>query len=274
MNFLFADNDQLIEGLELVLWTLLTHNKNCNIYIATMSISVYERRNNSFHDYYAVTPEQREWITKIVKYLDYNSNVKFIDCEELYHKYLEGSVNEDTPFTPYTNLRLMADEMLPNVDHLFYLDSDIAIQGNLESMYHHYLFDNPYEYAISCCYSAFDGKGEDVAGVMLMNLAKMRQTGFLKKARALYMKNEYRFPDQMAIRDAGPGLRLPETYGYMEPLEEAPYDPVILHFTNHLTPKIYCKDRPNHVDYFYKRYPQFKYVQEGLAKLRSFHMYL
>ena len=78
----------------------------------------------------------------------------------------------------------------------------------------------------------------------------------------------------MAIRDTGTGMRLPETYGYMEPLEECKYNPIILHFTNHLTPKIYSKDRPNNVEYFYKRYPQFKYVQDGLNKLKTINMYL
>ena len=93
--------------------------------------------------------------------------------------------NEDTPFTPYTAIRLMADEMLPNIDDLLYLDSDIAIQGNIEDMYYKYLHNNPYEYAISCAYDAFDGKGEDVAGILLMNLGKMRRSGFLKNARKL-----------------------------------------------------------------------------------------
>ena len=274
MNIMFADNDLIVEGLELSIWTLLTHNKNVNIYVATMNISVYENRNNSYHDYRAMTKEQRDWITKIVKYLDSNSNITFIDCEEYYHNLLEGGVNEDTPFTPYTAIRLMADEMLPNIDDLLYLDSDIAIQGNIEDMYYKYLHNNPYEYAISCAYDAFDGKGEDVAGILLMNLGKMRRSGFLKNARKLYKKNLYRFPDQMAIRDTGPGMRLPETYGYMEPLEECKYNPIILHFTNHLTPKIYSKDRPNNVEYFYKRYHQFKYVQDGLNKLKTINMYL
>lgn len=51
----------------------------------------------------------------------------------------------------------------------------------------------------------------------------------------------------MAIIDTGPGLR---TYVYMEPLEEYNYNPIILLFTNCLTPQIYCKDKPNNVEYF------------------------
>jgi len=274
MNIMFAANDLLIDGLELVIWSILSHNKKVSFYIATMNIRVFDRRDKSWREYRSLTQEQRDWLTKIVKYLDINSEICFIDCEEYYHNLLEGGVNEDTPFTPFTAVRLMADEMLPDIDDVLYLDTDIIVQGNLEDMYHKYLYDNPNQYAISCAYGAFEGKGEDVAGILLMNLAKMRKSGFLKHARELYKTVEYRFPDQMAIRDTGPGLRLPETYGYMEPLEEAPYTPIILHFTNNLSPKIYSREKPNMKEYFYKRYPQFKHIQEGLETLKTFNMYI
>lgn len=273
MNIMFAANDDIIEGLELAIWTLLKYNKNVDIYIATMNICQYDSNNNPI-EFRALSIDQRNWLTKIVKYLDINSNICFIDCEEPYHNLIEGGVNEQNGFTPYAALRLLADEIFPDIDDILYLDADIAVQGNIEDMYHKYLLDNPHEYAISCCYSAFDGLGEDVTGVLLMNLNKMRKSGFLKNARKLYKQNLYRFPDQMAIRDTAPGLRLPETYGYMEHLEEAPFDPIILHFTNHLAPKIYNKSKPNNVDYFYKRYPQFKYVQEGLKILKTFNMFI
>ena len=272
MNVLFAANDSIIEGLELAIWTLLKYNKHVNIYVATMTIIQHVDEHHL--EYHAIHQEQKDWLTKIVKYLDSNSNICFIDCAELYHKYIEGGVNDINGFTPYAALRLLADVMLPDIDTILYLDADVAVQGNLESMYMQYSIYSDCQYAISCCYDAFDGKGEDVTGVLLMNLNRMRATGFLQKARDLYKKNKYKYPDQMAIRDAGPGLRLPETYGYMNPLEEAPYDPLILHFTCKLSPKIYCKDRPNHIEYFYKRYPQFKYVQEGLERLKTFPIYL
>lgn len=273
INVMFAANNTLIHGLELSIWSLLKHNKHVNIYIATMNISLWSNRDESYHSYFSLDPDQREWLKRIVSYLDQDSNIAFIDCEEFYHNLLEGGVNEDTPFTPFTAVRLMADEMLPDIDDILYLDCDIAIQGNLEPMYYDYLENNPYEYAISCAYDAYDGEGEDVAGVLLMNLRKMRESGFLKNARELYKVNEYRFPDQMAIRDTGKGKRLPETYGYMEEIEKCTYTPVILHFTNNLHPKIYNSSIPNIEEYFYRRYPQFKYVQDGLKLLHTIDTY-
>lgn len=268
MNIMFAANDAIVDGLELAIWTLLHHNKNSeiNIYVATMDIIVTHK--DKVHEYRKINDQQRKWLKKIVNYVGQgNVNICFIECESVYHKYLERSVNACTPFTPYAALRLLADIILPDIDDLLYLDADIAIQGPIESMYHKYLIENPYQYAASCAYEACNFQGEMVSGILLMNLAKMRETNFLKKARENYNKNLYTYPDQMALRDTGDYLRLPETYGYIKELESCYYDPIILHFTNRLIPKIYSSTNINAKDYFYKRYPQFNYVKEGLELL-------
>ena len=273
MNILYAANNEVIHGLELSIWTLLKYNKNVNIYIGTMNIAIYDRHVDAMRQYLSLDGTQRDWLKKIVSYLDPESNICFIDCEEYYHTLLEGGVNEDSNFTPFAAIRLMADEMLPDIDDILYLDCDTAIQGNIEAMYHDYIYNNSNCYAISCAYDAFDGLGEDVSGVFLMNLRKMRETNFLSNARELYKTIEYRYPDQMAIRDTGKGTRLPATYGYMDELEKCPYDPIILHFTNNLAPKIYNKFIPNIEEYFFKRYPQFKYVKDGLNLLSKIDTY-
>ena len=271
MNVLFAANDALVDGLELAIWTLLHHNKGIeiNIYVATMSLTIYPK-DDVARDYRAIDHGQREWLKKIVAYKGQGLvNICFIDCQELYHQYLEKSVNYDTGFTPFASLRLIADVMLPDIDDLLYLDADIAIQGSLEGMYHKYIEDNPYELAASYAYDAFNGKGELVSGVLVMNLAKMRKTGFLGRARKIYNTEKFLFPDQMALQLAGPCTRLPETYGYINELEKCYYTPVILHFTDKLLPKIYLQSIPNAKEYFFKRYPQFKYVQDGMELLKK-----
>ena len=268
MNIMFAANDALVDGLELAIWSLLKHNHDTevNIYVATMNIII--QSNDGVREFRRIDDRQRKWLKKIVGYVGQGkADICFLDCEELYHQYLEKSVNANTPFTPYAGLRLIADKLLPDIDDLLYLDTDTAIQGPIEGMYHKYINENPYNYAASYASKACDGKGEMVSGVLLMNLKRMRETGFLNIARDNYNNNLYRYPDQMALRDAGECMRLPETYGYMEELESCYYDPVILHFTNKLSPKIYNQSIRNIKDVFYKRYPQFKYVKDGLELL-------
>ena len=100
-----------------------------------------------------------------------------------------------------------------------------------------------------------------------MNLAKMRKTGFLEKARENVRKHEYRWYDQDAIAAVGKPYVLPETYSYMFEYENLTYDPAIFHFTNKLNPKIYDESKGR--DYFFKRYPFLEYVKKGVEMIES-----
>ena len=268
MNILMAANDTMIEGLELVIYSLLTYNKNINIYIFTMDIDVDHEDEHYIQHFDALSDYNKDWLSKIVRYLDYQSNIVFVDVHDAYMKYLYGGVNECTPFTPFTSLRLLPDIVIPEVSDCLYLDCDIAIAGDIRDMYYSYL-NNGYPYSASNAYDAFEGKGEMVAGVMLMNLDLMKSMDFMAKAREKYKVNLYRFPDQMAIRDTGDGAKLPNIYGWMEPLESCYVEPKIIHFTSNLGPKIYDRSRPHNKEFFYRRYPQFKYVQDGLELIKN-----
>lgn len=266
MNVLFATNDVAYPGLELAIYTLLKHNQEVNIYIFTMEC-VIERQDGIGIHYMPLQDWQIKKLQAIVKYLGQGkSNLCIKDVHDLYMQYLDNSVNRETDFTPYTALRLLADLALPHVDHLWYFDCDIAITGNIENYYHSYILKD-------CAYGAYvtpdteDCPGEMVAGVMFMNLKKMKETNFLKTARYNYNTYEYIFPDQCAIRDTGSPERFPPTLGYCEDLNDCITLPLIIHFTNHIVPKIYgSKSR----EYFFRTFPFLNYAKEGIALIDTF----
>lgn len=260
MNILLEGNDHTYFGIELVIYTLLTHNKHCNIYIFTMDIEV-DHRNGTIQVFRSYTPEQRDKLKKIVKYLDNTSNITFIDALDVYNKYLIPSVNELTPFTPYAALRLVSDILLPNIDEVLYLDADTAITGNIEGVYNDYK-NRDGNYSAFVCQQACGYEGEMISGVILFNLRKIRETGFLDVARKNYRKREYKYPDQMALRDAGAPLQFPDYFGYCLKLEERSELPLIVHFTNDISPKIYCCN--DKLAVFFRHFPWLKYVQDGL----------
>jgi hypothetical protein len=68
----------------------------------------------------------------------------------------------------------------------------------------------------------------------------------------------------MALRDAGKPYPLPETYNYMFSLYKLCYEPHIIHFTNEIEGKIYSDGKT----LFYKKFPQFRYIEEGLDTVR------
>lgn len=262
MNILLEGNDITYNGVELVIYTLLTHNKHCNIYIFTMDIEV-DHKNGLMQIFKSYTPEQRDRLKKLVKYLDTTSNITFIDALEVYNKHLIPSVNEFTPFTPYAALRLVADILLPNIDDVLYLDADTAITGNIEGVYNDYK-NRDGNYAAYVCQPACGYEGEMISGVIIFNLRKIRETGFLSLARKNYRNKEYKYPDQMALRDAGDPLQLPDDFGYCMNIHERSVLPLVVHFTNDISPKIYCcLDK---LAIFYRTFPWLNYVQEGLKR--------
>lgn len=269
MNALFAANDLAYSGLELAVYTLLHHNPNTNIYVFTMTCIIINPQTGEAHNYYALQDWQRGKLQKIVQYLGKGkANLVIKDVTELYLKYLDNSVNRYTGFTPLASLRLLADIALPNVNNLWYFDCDVAITGDISSYYNYYSQKD-------CLYGAYvaqdacDGKGEMITGVMFMNLKKMRDTKFLEQARYNYNHNLYEFPDQMAIRDTGDPEIFPSTLGYCDDLYECLELPLIIHFTNLISLKIYfAKSR----EYFFRKFPFLKYAQEGIDLLDTINM--
>lgn len=261
MNILLCGNDYTYKGVELVVYTLLTHNKHCNIYIFTMDVEV-DHKNGTMQVFCGYNQDQKSRLFRLVKYLDSTSNLCFIDAKEAYDKYLTPSPNELSPFTPYAALRLLADILLPNVNDVLYLDADVAITGNIEGVYRDYVSRDG-NYSAYICQEACDFEGEMVSGVVLFNLRKNRETGFLERARKNYCKNPYTYPDQMALRDVDSPLQFPDGFGYCLDLKERSELPLIVHFTNQIFPKIYhCQDK---MAIFWRTFPWLEYVKIGLS---------
>jgi lipopolysaccharide biosynthesis glycosyltransferase len=269
MNVLFAANDTVYEGLELAIYTLLSHNKDVNVYIFTMDCEIINEETHCVAQYHKLLDWQIDKLRKIVRYLgNGHSYIKIIDVHDLYMEHLDHSVNRYTGFTPFTALRLLADIALPLVDYTWYFDSDIVITGDIKYYYDMYINKDCY-YGAYVTPEACNGKGEMVAGVMFMNLEKMRRDNFLFTARRNYNHTLYQFPDQMAIRDTADPEIFPPTLGYCEDFFDCVETPLIVHFTNQIGgPKIYsAKNR----EYFFRKWPFLKYAQEGIALVDTIH---
>lgn len=268
MNILLAGNDKVYVGMELVIYSTMAHNKNINWFIFTMDITIKNEETKEGKDFKGLGAWERNRLRSIVKMFDKNSDIVFIDTHDLYVQEFWNNPNEFSWLTPYAPLRLLADIALPELNEVLYLDCDTAVDGDLSEMYYTYLDENTNYAAYECKAAIETDISEMISGVMLMNLKKMRETGFLERARENVRTHVYKWYDQDAIAAAGrPEKVLPEKYSYMYEYEYLTYKPVIYHFTNKLNPKVY--DLPKGRDFFYNRYPYFKYVKEGVARLDS-----
>ena len=264
LHIVIAGDRRVLPGLEAVVFSTMRHNTDVVWHLFTMDVQV-DHADGTGTGYYGITEEDAAWLRKIVKFMDHHSDFIRHDVRADYDARLAESVNRETGFTPYTSLRLLADKVL-DVDRCLYLDDDVIVQGDLRPPYEQYGRADC-DYAAYTLPGACDGFGEMIAAVLVFNLAHIRRSGFLDRARRYYNQNLYRYPDQMALRDAGDPEPLEETYNYMQDHKLAACKPVVLHFSNGNRYKLYTTAPGS----FYRYYPEHKYIKDGLDIIRSAH---
>lgn len=150
-----------------------------------------------------------------------------------------------------TYYRLLLAEIIPkSVDTLLYLDADIVVHGNLKKLFDADL-GNSYAAAVPDIYldkdEAYKQKIDlrtatyNNAGVMLLNLKKMREDGITKKMVANAKRKAHEYQDQDAINITfGNVVALDREYNYQikdKQYDILPNEPMtILHYSGSLKP--------------------------------------
>lgn len=195
-------------------------------YVFTMDVSHIK------DDYLPVNDRQMAFFESVIKgYNPLNTAVK-IDVTELYRAEFGSCPNEDAYCSPYTLIRLFADEVRGLPDKILYLDVDVMFNRDI-----HLLYDTDvegYEYA-----AARDHYGKYLinpnyvnAGVLLFNMKEMRETGILGKARELIKTKKLVFADQSAlIRSTTKKKMLPQKFNDQKYLHK---HTVVRHFSKRL----------------------------------------
>ena len=261
MNVLLAANEHACPGVDTVLYSLLAHNKNVNITIFTGTIDI-DNHMGTIYNHRGINQTQEKRLRKIVTYLDSESTIRIIDVSREFDTVLKrGGVNEQTGFTPHSMLRLLIDLFYDESVHdLLYLDSDIIVEDNIETEYEMYTRCD-HAYSAYSAPAACEFKGEMNSGVMFFNLDKCREINFFKRARHNLINHVYDYPDQMAIRDVCNPNPISTDLNFFDNLEDRYYMPKIVHFTDQFKTKVYNAKSPY---YFFKIYPQFKYIHDGI----------
>lgn len=194
MNLLLCGNKGVFDGALSLLVSILNKTKeDITCYIFTMNL---ERIKPEF---VSITDEQIEFLNSVVKSKNNNSKVIKYDVTEIYEKEFYKCANENAYCTPYTLLRLFADKFPEIPDKLLYLDIDIMVNDDLIKLYNINIED--YEYAAvkekyGCWLIRYDYIN---AGMLLLNMKKIRETKLLDKARDLIKHKKMLFADQSAI---------------------------------------------------------------------------
>ncbi|HBJ98439.1 MAG TPA: lipopolysaccharide biosynthesis protein [Clostridiales bacterium] len=251
---LFAGNYKVFDGILTCLLSVIMRTKTLEpitVLILTMDISYLCK------DYTPITKEQTEFLRGILKKHNANSDVKTIDVSELYTKEFKGCPNESAYCSPYTLLRLLADKIPEVPDKVLYLDADIMFNRDFTLLYDIDVSD--VEYA-----AARDHYGKYVvnynyinAGVLLLNMKMIRETGMFFRARELIKKKKLPFADQSAIiRSTSKKKVLPQKFNDQKFLHKST---VVRHFSKRL---------------FYLPYPHVDNIKQWhVEKVRSVFKY-
>ena len=194
INILFSGNEKVFDGALTELISITNRTKEpINCYIFTMDVSRIKPEYTSIKD------EQIDFLNKVVKEKNKDNKVTKVDVTELYEKEFGRCKNENAYCTPYTLLRLLAD-MIPGIpDKLLYLDIDMMADDDISKLYN--IDIEGYEYAaVKEKYGCWLIRPDYInAGMLLLNMKLIKETGLLAKARDRIRNKKMLFADQSAI---------------------------------------------------------------------------
>lgn len=229
INILFSGNEGVFDGVltcMLSIFKRTTSKQPFSFYIMTMDVSHLKA------SYTPISEKQVEYLRKIAVTYNSKNQVKLLDVTDLYKTEFANCPNEQCYCSPYTLLRLLAD-LIPQIpDKLLYLDVDILFNRDIRLLYDIDVTD--YEYA-----AARDHYGKYLicwnymnAGVLLLNMKKIRETGLFVKSRNLIKTKKLLFADQSAIyRSTTKKKMLPQRYNDQKFLHK---HTVVRHFSKRL----------------------------------------
>ncbi len=254
-NILFSGNEKVFDGMLTCMLSILMRTESeepfC-FFIFTMDVSHLRA------DYLPVSGQQARYLEEVAKTYNPKNQVRRIDVTELYQQEFAGCPNEGAYCSPYTLLRLLAD-LIPDVpDKLLYLDVDLLFQHDISLLYD--IDVKGYEYA-----AARDHYGKYLlnpnyinAGVLLLNMKRIKETCLFGKARELLRKKKLLFADQDAIyRNTTSKKMLPQRFNDQKFLHK---HTVVRHFSKRL---------------FYLPYPHTANIKQwDVSRIhRVFHYY-
>lgn len=194
INILLCGNKRVFDGALTQLISMTNRTKETiHVFIMTMNLDRLRE------DFVSITDEQVDFLNSVVQKKNSGNLVEKLDVTDLYEQEFHECVNETAYCTPYTLLRLLAD-MVPGIpDKLLYLDIDIMIANDIRQLWDIDVTD--YEYAaVKEKYGCWLIRPDYFnAGMLLMNMAMIRETGLLVKARELIRTKKLLFADQSAI---------------------------------------------------------------------------
>lgn len=228
VNILLCGNEKVFDGALTQLISMTNRTKE-TVHVFVMTMELIRVRQ----EFTAITDGQIDFLNRVVRRRNPDNLVEKLDVTKLYEEEFHKCVNETAYCTPYTLLRLLADRIPGIPDKLLYLDIDMMIAGDIRQLWEIDVTD--YEYAaVKEKYGCWLIRPDYFnAGMLLLNMKKIRETGLLRKARELIRTKKLLFADQSAIFKSTTRKKLiPRIYNEQSKFNRK--DTVVCHFCKRL----------------------------------------
>ena len=270
VNILLSGNNKVFDGALSELISITNKTKEAiTCYIFTMDLTRVKE------DYKCIDDKQIEFLNKIVKEQNKNSKVIKIDVTQIYEEEFGNGKNENAYCTPYTLLRLLADKIPDMPEKLLYLDIDMMVAGDISELYNIDVTDYEYAAVKEKYGSKFIRYDYINAGMLLLNMKKIKETRLLEKARQLIKKRKLPFADQDAIFWSTTKKKLiPRRFNEQRSFNKD--DTLICHFCKRLCFNPYphvTNYKQWHIDEIHKYYKCYKFdndLEEYLKQKAEF----
>lgn len=229
INLLFSGNGKVFDGVLSCMLSIFKRTKTkeaFRIYVYTMDVTRIKP------EYAPISENMITFLDGVAKQYNSDNSVIRVDVTQLYEREFAHCPNEDAYCSPYTLLRLFADEVPGMPDKLLYLDVDILFNRDICLLYDTDVSNVEYA-AARDHYGKYLIRPDYVnAGVLLFNLKKIKETGLLVKARRLIQNKKLVFADQSAvIRSTTQKKMLPQKFNDQKFLHKST---VVRHFSKRL----------------------------------------
>lgn len=224
INLMFCGNEKVLDGMIISLLSIVKHcKKPLNVYILTMDLQEMNEK------YKPISKEQASILEKIITKVNKNSKLHLVDITKFFKEEMLNSANINTHYTPYILVRLFSDKVESLPDKILYLDSDLVIYKNIETLYNMKIDDYDFAAAIDYIGQYFINKNYINSGVLLMNMKKMKEEKVFERCRKMVIEKRMLLPDQTALNKICKDKKyLPRKYNEQKERQE---DTVIRHFS-------------------------------------------
>ena len=190
----YSGNKRVFPGLLLSVLSLAKFtDRPLRVYALTMDLHEVDPAFIPFSD------EQIAVLDAVLKEKNPESAAMRIDVSDKFRAELADGKNTENFYTPYTLLRLYMDgfEMFP--DKIVYLDIDTMCASDIGQLYDVDLGDAEYGAVLDHMGKFWINRHYCNAGVLLLNLARIRETKLFARAREYVYTHKMMMPDQTAL---------------------------------------------------------------------------